>query len=386
MSKHRKNKLKFKAIQSSLVKITHLAKEIVLLEDQEKDTSKPLDQLFYTVEWLVNKRASERIEDILYSDIGDREIEIIKFVIAETVYRLECPTDNGEGVTITPFAIPIAIVAPIEYRSKLESLASLPKIAIDTASTKLIRNGLNLGAEPTILLDNRLWRSDIQEWKQHNAVRNYLIGIAAYLSKISPVIPPLTPIKRTKIRVNNRHNENKFYLVTRSFTGAIISNNDEIDMALFGYNRVENLPDGVDPPELVFMNEFTLTCIHELESLGIKNANVLPISPWPLELWQVPEEALHFQRVLDIQQQATNAVEKLGGAPRNGSLEIVLLSDEENIMNIKLLAYEENASKPFFTYIWNIIHELEDPDTVTDDIIKIATDILKIRNFKVVKT
>ncbi len=343
MSKYRKNKLKLKEIQSSLVKITHLAKEIVLLEDQEKDTSKPLGQLFYIVDWLVNKRASDRIEDILYCNISEREIEIIKYVITETVYRLECPTDNEEGITITPFAIPIAIIAPIAYKSKLESLTSLPKTAMDTASSKLIRNGLNLGAEPTILLDNRLWRSDIQEWKQHTAVRDYLIGIALYLSKISPVIRPLTAIKRTKIKMNNQHDENKFYLITRSFTGAVISNDDEIDLALFGYNRVENLPDGVDPPEMVFMNEFALTCKHELENLGIKNADVLPISPWPLELWQVPEETLHFQRVLDIQQQATHAVKKLGGAPRNGSLEIVLLPDEEHMIDIKLLAYEEHA-------------------------------------------
>lgn len=386
MSKNRnKRKQRFKQIQSSLTKVRELTKEIVRLEDLDKDTSEPFNQLFETADWLVDTGASEQMEDIIYSGISDREAEIIKFVINETVYRLECSTDKGEPVTITPFAIPISILVPMEYKSKIESVTGLPNTVVEASSTKLIRKGWKLGDEPSIILDNRLWRSDLPEWRGHVAIRKYLTGIAAYLMKLSPAIQPLTRSKNQyKPTADAKGDEGGYFLITRAFTGVVVSGNDDIDMAIYGYNSVENLPDTVDPPELVFMNEFAVMCEHELESLGIKDAVVHPISPSPMELWEVPENALQFERITDINQKATNAVKKLGGAPINGCLKMVLIGDEVHVKDIKLLAYEEGASQPFFTYIWNIVHELETPASVMEDVVRVTMEVLGISNIEVV--
>ena len=384
MSSKNKRKNRELNIQAQLNELKHLVNEIAELEEKDMDATDPLDKLFNIVEWLTDNKASERIENVLQG-MNDDEIKLIRFVINETVYRLECTTTDEKPITIIPFAIPIAILVPVEYESKIKSIQNLPETSITSASTKLIRKGLGLEDEPTIVVDSRLWKTNVPEWRNHAAVRNYLKGIEAYLSKLSPVIPPLVDSKRMEKQKNTHGNSNQAcsntdgtFLITRAFTGAVISNNDDIDETMFGYKNIENIPENIEVPESMFMTEFTIACASELEKIGIKDAKVFPLSQWPAELWEVPEIAFHFNRITEIRIKATQAVNKLrGGAPRNGYLKIEPSQDEKYI---KLLAYEEHENKPFFTYTWQIIPELENPDTIIDDIITIAKDTLNIDN------
>lgn len=380
----KKKKIKLKQeVHTHISDLRQFVKKVVLhrkqYEDDEienPDAKEFYGKLFDTVEWLIEHNAYEQIQGI--SDgIDDDESEVINDIINDVVYRFEYPVDDGKGgidsLIVTPFAIPIMIMAPITYMGHIARLKELPKTIVETTSTKLLRNCLDLGLEPTTIIDNRLWKNDEAGWDNFGIIMQYLRGFIANISNLSPTVQSL------KVRNASRPNkhieeQDSLYAITGTITGVVISEDVDIDAKLFGYVDTEK---GI--MENSFTNEFAISCESELNSMGIEDVRVQPLSPWPVELWEVPEIVVHFIHILDLRKKANQAASETPYSGGNRTISIV--PDQKNdAIIIRILVYDEHLNKPFFTYTWDVAHGLETPESVIDDIMRICTEELKVNN------
>jgi hypothetical protein len=277
-------------IQEKLRKIKNLVKDVVEIEKKDNIYPDQMNELFDLVEWLVDNSVSNKIYYLL-KDLNDDEIEIIDYLIRETVYRLEFLNNKGEASVLTPFAIPFVTSTRGIYANSLEFVKSIPNTVNTLSSERLIRKGLDLGEEPHIVVDNRLWRMDLKEWNDHNAVSDYLISALECLLQ-KKTFRPLSKIKTKKINIDDP--EDTLYVMFKSIVGFIISSDDMIDDKIFGNeeNKDNNL-----------MNEFAVICEKEFQSMGFKDTSVCAMSIYPIELFEIPlladEFSLGFDDVIE---------------------------------------------------------------------------------------
>jgi len=378
--KKKKTKLK-KEISTRILDLKQFIKGVVQYrkEYEESGIENPDDKdfhdnVFNTVEWLIEHHAYEEIQNI-YDELDENEIEAIDDAINIIVYRFEYFVEDSKGdidsIVVTPFAVPMMIMVPMKYKDRVTHLEGLPKSVTETASTKFLRNCLDLCAEPSIIIDGKLWRNDEAGWDDFDVIMQYLRGFIMYASKMSSIVPSL---KVRNVKDNNERIEEKdeMYVLTRTITGLVISGDIDIDSKLFGYNDAEK---GV--MENHFTREFAVSCESELNGIGIKGAKVLPLSQWPIELWEVPETAIHFVHILDLRKMAACAESDTPYKGRNRTLKIGVDQKRESV-DVKLSVYDERFDEPFFTYTWDVAYGLETPESVLDDIMRICTEELSV--------
>lgn len=271
-------------IQKKLLKIKNLIKEVIEIEKKDNIYPDQMNDLFDLVEWFVDNNVSNKIYYLL-KDLNDGEIEIIDYIIKETVYRLEFLNGKGGISILTPFAIPFATLTKGIYTNRLELVKSIPNTVNTLSSERLMRKGLDLGEEPHIAIDNRLWRMDIEEWADHNAIRYYLKSALEYLLQ-KKTFRPLSKIKIKKVNIE----EEAAYVMIKSVVGFVISSDDMIDNKIFGNeeNKDNNL-----------MNEFAVICEKEFQNMGFKDTSVCAMSRYPIELFEVPLLADEFSLGID---------------------------------------------------------------------------------------
>lgn len=273
-------------IQKKLKKIKNLVKDVVEIEKKDNIYPDQMNELFGLVEWFVDNNVSNKIYYLL-KDLNDEEIEIIDYLIKETVYRLEFSNDKGDMSTLTPFAIPFVASTRGIYTNEFEFVKSIPNTVDALSSERLIRKGLDLGEEPDIAIDNRLWRMDLKEWNDHNAVIDYLKSALECLLQ-KKTFRPLSKIKTKKINIENP--EDTLYVMFKSVVGFVISSDDMIDDKIF--ENEENKDNNL-------MNEFAVMCEKEFQSMGFKDACVCAMSRCPIELFEVPLLADEFSLGVD---------------------------------------------------------------------------------------
>ena len=379
---------KARRIKDYISDLKEFVKKVSQYEKQYKDdgienpdAEELYHKLFRTVRWLVDNDAFEQMKNSC-NKMDDDEIYIIEDIINDIVYRFEYPVEDNEGniysLIVTPFAIPITIVAPIVYAERIASLENLPKTIEDVRSSKLIRNCLNLGAEPITLVDGRLWKNDEVGWEDFGLVRRYLKGIVANISNLSPTVPSL---KIRNISRSNRHVEKRdvsTYVITRTLVGTVISENVDIENKLFGCDDNENSDDNEKEIAInSFMKEFSILCENELKSMDIEDVTVRPLSPWPIELFEVPDTVVRFSNMLDFSQRVSLAARETQYSGGDRTLNIIP-DDINRVTIMNLLVYDNNSNKPFFTYTWNIANGLENPESIVDNIVTLCTKELKV--------
>ena len=274
-------------IQKKLSEIRSLVKEVVEIEKTDPDKyPDQMDVLFELVEWLIDKNISNKIYT-LTNGLNDDEIEIIDYLIKESVYRLEFLNEKGKISILTPFAIPLVTMTKGEDIKGIESIKSIPDTINILSSEKLVRKGLDLGEEPHIIFDNRLWRMDLNEWTDHNAIMDYLeSALGSLLQKTH--FEPLTKINKKIIRIKDP--KGTAYIMFKCIIGFTISSDDMIDKKIFGEkeNEDNNL-----------MNEIAIICEGEFKKMGFEDIGVCCISRYPIELFEVPLVADEFSLCID---------------------------------------------------------------------------------------
>jgi hypothetical protein len=90
-----------------------------------------------------------------------------------------------------------------------------------------------------------------------------------------------------------------------------------------------------------------------------------------LELFEVPEEAIALHRSMEIE---SNLARAKASEPdiHNPVVYLSFHGEELDIIEeIRIAAYAfPTSQKPFFTYVWEVVPELEDPDEVAERIIE----------------
>ena len=333
-------------------------------------------KLFDTVDWLVEHCAYDQIGDV-YNELNDDEIEAMDNIIHDIVYRFEYPVKDSKGdidsIVVTPFAIPIMIMVPIIYRDRVPRLKELNGEVTERSSAKLLRNCLNLGAEPTVIIDGRLWRNDEAGWEDFDAVIQYIKGFVMYVSNLSPTVSSLK-VRSVRNRGERAEEKDGMYCFTRTITGMVMSGDVNIDLQLFGYNDAEK---GI--VENHFANEFAIICESDLNSVGIKGAKVLLLSQWPIELWEVPETVISFVHILYLRKEAARAESETPYSGGNRTLKI-LIYHKNDAVDVKLSVYDDCCSEPFFKYTWDVVYGLETPESVLDNIMRICKEELRVNN------
>ena len=121
-------------IQKKLSKIKNLIKEVIEINKKDNIYPDQMNDLLYLVEWFVDNNVSNKIYD-LREGLNDDEIEIIDYLIRETVYRLEFLNSKGELSVLTPFAMPFVTLTKGIDANRLESVKSIPN-TINTLSSE----------------------------------------------------------------------------------------------------------------------------------------------------------------------------------------------------------------------------------------------------------
>ena len=274
-------------VQKKLSEIKNLVKEVVEIEKTDPDKyPDQMDVLFELVEWFIDKNISNKIYKLI-NELNDDEIEVIDYLIKESIYRLEFLNEKGKTSILTPFAIPLVTMTKGEDIKGIESIISIPDTINILSSERLVRKGLDLGEEPHIIFDNRLWRMDLKEWTDHNAIIAYLESALGSLFQ-KTTFEPLTKINKKIINIKDPKGTS--YIMFKCIIGFTISSNDMIDKKIFGdeENKDNNL-----------MNEITILCEREFNKMGFEDISVCCISKYPIELFEVPLVADEFSLCID---------------------------------------------------------------------------------------
>jgi len=324
-------------------------------------TADRLGDLVEVVGWLLDHGHQRGLLEML-DHLPDDQADRLQFALEEAGYRLPVTircTDGSEaeGLAI-PFAWLLLLGVPGGEIHKLSGDLQLAEAALERC-LKLLRRELALGEAPTLVLSGKLYRVDEPFWDSPQEVRSWLKRMLAYLEGLCP--PPFFRTEGTKSEAP----EGEMVLAVRALTGlAIASQLRELESALFR-DQWEDAPRAVISQCAV--EELGEIIARGLEELGYHGWEVTPMA-MPLELFEVPEAGLALYRASVIRLKVEQALCKEGRLP--DPVVYVSFHGKGVVKEVRIAAYPSPIStRPFFTYVWEVVSQLETPDAVMDTIV-----------------
>jgi hypothetical protein len=271
------------------------------------------------------------------------------------------------------FALPMLERRP---RRLPDQISAATKQAI---TTKAIHRLLGCDSDTKVVLDPHLYHIDEPEWRTASITRRYLKSIAASVSRnqrrFGRLVPPVTESSIFEASFDSG------IVFQRVICGAVVVRSDPDCVAglvaqMFEWGGSEN---GVSR-----FREVAELIRRDLESQGVETHSLVFVYPAVLELWEVPEEGVRLLRGADLSFGVDIAMARLlESTPSGETVDPVLYVSahglEGVVEELRLAAYaSEGAAEAFFTFDWELLPELEDPDDVVGSIREVAT-LLKAR-------
>lgn len=364
-----------------------------LLLNIEDDADELPLKLWDLIQWVVENEKESFIREIILSDeeISDAGLFALDFVLKDVGYRypVSLPVKGKKGkyhseeFELIPFAI--LMMVPVEDEKLGNVPTKLPKTIEKLTKDKILTKALSLGERLALLLDSHLYHVDHNEWVQESSVMKYLDSYSRFLSNSDSSISPLTEdykkpsvVAREKVSQDLPH----FCLVMRAICGAVVAHEDdalEIEELLF------DLADSIDSESKIEAKQKAWEKVEEIvvkefEQSSISLPHGMFINPSAVELWDIPHVSISLSRILPLQIELQNAIAQLGAETEDEEIFTPTLyvsqhGENQQIEEIRLAAYSDPNQGAFFSYVWAINPEFDDPDDVANTVITIANEL-----------
>ncbi|MBL8150185.1 MAG: hypothetical protein JNN15_09700 [Blastocatellia bacterium] len=118
----------------------------------------------------------------------------------------------------------------------------------------------------------------------------------------------------------------------------------------------------------------------EFEAAGIENIPPIFVFNQPLEFWNVPRMAIILQKSLSLRMNLENALTELlmTGRLDEDSRPLLYISyhgQNQELDEIHIASYTDDGELKFFSHVWHIDREYDDPEEVSDLLIDIANQL-----------
>jgi len=326
-------------------------------------TQEQVNPLVKVAAWLMDQGQGGKLLDLLAETKDEDAWNNLSFALEEAGYRLEVGY-RGKLETLIPFAWPIAFCIPPEGREELAKRIQFPEETL-LEIAKFIRKGFHLSEEASIVIFAKLYRFDRTEWQNPVCARQFLKNFTLYTQGLCSALSPFFEEKE-KVEAPSG------YLLIRRILMGIISTEDaeEVEKRIF-LDEWEDEP----RPELSEedIRKGTEIVTQGLAHIGLRGWKVFP-NPMLHEFYEIPGACLALHRVEEI----TLSVEllKADKVEMHNPVAYMSMHGEdpelpELVEEIRIAVYPDPSSRsPMFTYVWEIIPDLEDPDWVTDAMIE----------------
>ncbi|MEW6207334.1 MAG: hypothetical protein AB1631_03140 [Acidobacteriota bacterium] len=330
-------------------------------------------ELFDEVASLVDQGHDKPIHSLIDNlELSEKTWTAIDYCLQEAGYRLHVWSSpegkEPEPVIVIPFAVLFSIPVLDEEMKIFPN--SLPRTVREASEKRIIRRSLGLGQKPTVYLDNRIYCTDIPHWRQESITRRYLKSFVEYArGKAAKPTPLAVTSKRSARGGFGELDIGEVNILHRALCGVVIASENgagKLEGKLFNEMKADHVA------------ELGRLIRAEIASLGLQNEIDVSVFPHLAELWQVPEIGLQLQRHLHLNIETEVAMQRLLDMVEPGEVIAPVLyashhGGEELIREIRLAAYSsEEAKDPFFTYVWQIAHELEQPEDVSEGVMEIG--------------
>ncbi len=346
------------------------------------------DELFDDVLWMVERGLEEKVYQLIEEEEYDEEVlDVLAMALHEAGYRLYLsfvPASKQEKASVReeipaimiPFAIIFAV--PVLIGEAASFPTELPLTIKRAAEDRIIRDALGLDEGGSIFLDDRLYRVDHTEWRQESAAREYLNSLASYLTKSKKKFPPLAADYNDPPQFHgDPYQLERMSIIQRAVCGAVLTNQGEE-----GEEALEFEDHIFGESEEGRFDALGNLIKEELASHMAGPEFDVFVYPYLVELNEVPESGLQLQRTIQISLETERAMQNLlEMAPPGEVIEPLLYvsrhGGDEVVEEIRLAAYGREAEdeEPFFTFVWEIVHELEDPEDVSEAIVEISKQL-----------
>jgi hypothetical protein len=363
--KKKKTSRKNRDVEEAITRIRALAEAVV-------DDDLPAE-LFDEIASLVDQGQDKPIHGLIDNlELSESTWMAIDYCLQDAGYRLRVWSapegKEPEPVIVIPFGVLFSI--PVLDEEIKRFPASLPRTVREASEKRIIRRALSLGQKPTIYLDDRIYCTDIPQWRQESVTRRYLKSFVDYIKgKASRPAPLAVTSKRSARGGFGELDIGEVNILHRALCGVVIAGENgagKLEGKLFNEMKAD------------YVAELGSLIRAEFASLGLRAEVDVSVFPHLTELWEVPEVGLQLQRHLHLNIETEAAMQRLLDMAEPGEVIAPVLyashhGGEELVREIRLAAYSsEEAREPFFTYVWQIAHELEQPDDVSEGIMEIG--------------
>ncbi len=361
--KKKKMSGKNQGVQKSITRIRALAEAM----GDDPLPAELLDEVEFLVDQGNDKQLHRLLDDM---ELSEEAWAAIDYCLQEAGYRLRAwaSPEDKEPFVVVPFAVMFSI--PVLNEEMRSFPARLPATVQEASEKKIIRRALSLGQKPTVYLDDRLYCTDIPHWRQESVTRRYIKSFVEFArGKIAKPLPLAVTSKRSARGGFGELDVGEVNILHRAMCGVMVARENgagKLESRLF--NEMKTGP----------VSDLGKLIRAEFASLGLRAEVEVSVFPHLAELWQVPEIGLQLQRHLHLNIETEVAMQRLLDMVEPGEVIAPVLyvshhGGEELVREIRLAAYSsEEAKEPFFTYVWQIAHELEQPDDVSEGVMEIG--------------
>jgi hypothetical protein len=362
MAETRKKQSRNRSIHETL-------RQIRLLAERADGDTFPTG-LIDEVEGLVDEGKEKHIHRMLgEEELSEEVFTTIESCLHEAGYRLfgwlSTSGKRPEPVVLVPFALLFSIPIPIEWANFFPS--TLPDTVKQAVEKNLFRRALALGRKPTVYFDDRLYPVDLTQWRKESITRRYLKSFFDFIEKRSRKPAPLTRAPRKASYGEIELGE--VSIINRAICGVVAVHEEDawkVEDRVFGEMKSD------------YVEQLIASIRDELESLDFHTEVEPSIFPQPVELWQVPEIGLQLERHLILSIETEVAMQRLlemvePGEPIAPVMYVSHHGKGQSLRELRLAAYSsESAEDPFFTYVWELVQELEQPEEVSEGILEVS--------------
>ncbi|MCI0486450.1 MAG: hypothetical protein L0229_07600 [Blastocatellia bacterium] len=342
---------------------------------------------FDDVLWMVERGFEWQVYELIdEEEFEDKTYAALEFALHEAGYRLYMPAlhetdrrepsdEEGSQSVMVPFAFIFAVPVLMEDANNFPT--RLPMTIRRASKKKIIRRILGLDGTDSVFLDNRLYRVDHYEWRRESAARRYMLSLASHVKDPDTRFQPLARDYKKAAGFAGRLDLDKISILQRAVCGAVL-----VSEGVYDDKEMEVEERLFEEREEGELDELARIIKEELAShLAGPELDVF-ILPRFVELDEVPESGLYLQRTIDISLEIERAMQSLLETVQSGEIIEPLLyvsrhGEDDMVEELRLAAYarEGEDEDPFFTYVWEVVHELEDPEEVSETIVDISKQL-----------